>query len=161
MASDIFVRIDGIEAESMDEAHSGWMEVLNFTVGSKQRISAGPSSAGGATAGRADFAPLRLTRLVDKASPRLALACADGTHIDEIVLELCRAGGDRLRYMTCRMRNCIIKRVSIIGGGIFPMEVVETDYGCIEWIYTQQNRAGGGPCGQVAASWNREKNCRI
>lgn len=161
MAVDIFVRINGIEAESTDERHPGWMEVLDFRLGVKQKISATPSSAGGATAGRAEFAPLKFIRLVDKASPKLSLACADGTHIDEIVMELCRAGGDRMTYMTCRLGNCIIKKVSIFGDGIFPMEMVETDYGRIQWAYTQQNRSGGGPCGQIAAGWNREKNCRM
>jgi type VI secretion system secreted protein Hcp len=161
VASDIFMRIDDIEGESTDRQHPGWIEVLNNKLGLKQRIASTPSSAGGATAGKADFKTFNFIRPVDKASPRLALVCAAGTHIDEILVEECRAGGERVRYMAYRLRNCIIKRVMLIGGGIFPMELVDVDYGQIEWAYTQQSRSGGRPVGEVAGGWNREKNCRV
>jgi len=98
---------------------------------------------------------------MDKASPKLAIACADGTHIDDILVEVCRAGGQRLKYMTYRLRNCIIKKMMTVGGGDFPVESVDIDYGQIEWSYTQQNRCGGGALGQVAAGWNREKNRKM
>lgn len=161
MGADIFIRIEGIEGESTDERHPGWIEVLNFGLGVKQKVSRAAGSTGGATAERADFKPLRFTRPVDMASPKMAVACADGTHIDEIRVEVCRAAGDRFRYMTFRLRNCIIKKLITIGGGDFPMESVDIDYGQIEWAYTRQNRRGGGAFGQVAAGWNREKNCRL
>lgn len=161
MGFDIFICIDGIEGESTDEQHPGWIEVFNFGLGVKQTVSRIASSAGGVTAGRADFKPLRFKRPVDMASPKLAMACAGGTHIDEILVEVCRAGGERLSYMTLCLRNCIVKRVAIIGGGNFPVETVDIDYGQVRWAYTQQSRKGGGALGQVAAGWNREKNCRL
>jgi hypothetical protein len=80
MAFDIFVRIDGIEGESTDDQHPGWIEVFNYKVALKQKKSTTASNAGGATAGRADFKPFNFKRPVDKASPKLAIACADGTH---------------------------------------------------------------------------------
>ncbi len=161
MASDIFIRIDGIEGESTDEQHPGWIEVFNYKLALRQRISSTASSAGGATAERADFKPFHFKRPIDKASPKLAIACADGTHIDQVLVEVCRAGGERLKYMTYRMRNCIIKKTLTVGGGDFPVESVDIDYGQIEWAYTQQNRSGGGALGQVATGWNREKNCKL
>lgn len=161
MAFDTFVRIDGIEAESTDGQHRGWIEAFNFKVAVKQRISTTASSAGGATAGRADFEPLNFTMLTDKASPKLYLACAAGTHIDEIVVEACRAGGDRVPFMNIRLQNCIIKRIFTIGDGRYPVESVSIDYGRIFWVYLQQSRTHGGPVGQVAAGWSREKNCRL
>jgi len=92
MAFDTFIKIDGIDGESTDDKHQGWIEVIRFGTGVKQTVSIIASSAGGATAERAEFHDFMIRKLLDKSSPKLALACAAGTHIDEIVLELCRAG---------------------------------------------------------------------
>ncbi len=158
---DAFIRIDNIDGESTDDQHTGWIEVINYGLGVRQSVSSTASSAGGATVERTDFKSFHFTRPLDKASPKLALACAAGTHIDEILVELCRAGGEKIKYMTYTMRDCIINRVSTIGGGGFPMESVYVHYGQIQWAYTQQNRSGGGALGQVAAGWNLKKNCRL
>ena len=161
MAFDTFIKVEGIEGESSDARHVGWIEAFNFKIALGQKASATASSAGGATAERADFQPLYFTMPMDRSSPKLAQACADGTHIDEVLVEVCRAGGDRVAFMTYRLRNCIIKKVFTIGDGNFPMESVTIDYGRIQWAYTRQNRSGGGSSGQVATGWNREKNCRL
>jgi type VI secretion system secreted protein Hcp len=79
---DAFVKIDGIEGESTDAKHQGWIELVRFGIGVKQTISSTVSSAGGASAERADFSDFILRKYLDKSSPKLALACAAGTHID-------------------------------------------------------------------------------
>ena len=33
MAFDAFVKIDGIEGESTDEKHAGWIEVISYNAG--------------------------------------------------------------------------------------------------------------------------------
>jgi type VI secretion system secreted protein Hcp len=98
-------------------------------------------------------------KTLDKASPKLALACADGTHIKEIIVEFCRAGGEKLKYMEYKLSNCIISCIAVHGGGEGePMESVRFNYGKIEWTYTKQNRSDGSGGGNVAAGWNRQGN---
>ena len=70
---------------------------------------------------------------MDLATPKLALACANGTHIDTITIDLCRAGKDN----------------------------VTINYGKVEWCYTRQNRAGGGVAGNSAAGWDLQRNRRV
>lgn len=96
MALDTFLKIDGIPGESTDDKHKEWMEVSSFSWGAAQPTSPTASSAGGASIERATFSDVTIAKTFDKASPKLALACADGTHIKEIVIEFCRAGGDML-----------------------------------------------------------------
>jgi type VI secretion system secreted protein Hcp len=62
-----------------------------------QKVSDTASSAGGASAERSDVSDFTITKLLDKSSPLLALACAEGRHIDTIAIELCRAG--KVNYM--------------------------------------------------------------
>jgi len=163
MASDTYLKIDGIDGESTDADHKKWMEVESFSWGVHQSASTRVSTAGGGTSARADFSDLSVVKMMDSASPLIALACASGKHIKEIVLELCRAGGDkRVKYMEYKLEEVIISSVSVGGGGgSLPVETITFNYGKISWTYTKQERAGGGGGGQVPAGWNLKENKKI
>ncbi len=92
------------------------------------------------------------------------VACAAGTHIDSVIIELCRAGKDKLKYMAYRLTDCLISSLTACTGDprvSFPMELVKISYGKIEWCYTLQNRQGGWAAGNIAGGWNLERNCKI
>lgn len=161
MAFDAFIKIDSIEGESTDDRHQGWIEVLFCESEVTQKISKTASSAGGATTERVTFQDLKFTKLLDKASPKLALACAAGTHIDNIVVEICRAGGDKVKFMEYKMSNCLISKVSTESGGDFPFENVSINFGKIQWCYTQQKRQGGSAAGNIAGGWDLQRNCKV
>jgi type VI secretion system secreted protein Hcp len=162
MAFDTFIKIDGIEGESTDDKHAGWIEVVSYTSGVNQKASATASSVGGGSSERADFDDFAFVKQLDKASPKLALACADGTHINTIIVEVCRAGTEKVKYMEYKMSNCIISSVQNAGGGgDFPSESVTINFGKIEWAYTVQKRQGGGAAGNVAGGWDLQKNCKV
>ncbi len=163
MAFDAFIQIAGIDGESTDDKHADWIEVTTFRTGLTQTVSSTASSAGGASAERADFQDFSFSKQIDKASPKLALACADGTHIDTIMVELCRSGTDKIKFMEYKLTNCIISGVTTNGndGGELPTENVNINFGKVEWSYTQQKRQGGGAAGNVASGWDLEKNCKV
>ena len=165
MAFDAFLNVDGVPGESTDDAHADWIEVLSYSTGVSQATSGSASSGGGASSERADFQDFSIVKTLDKASPKLAVACADGTHISEVVLELCRAGGDKVKYMEYKLSDCIVSSVrpggSSQGGEALPLEEVSFNYGKIEWTYTQQKRADGSGGGNVAGGWNLETNTKI
>jgi type VI secretion system secreted protein Hcp len=161
MAQDAFLKIDGIQGESTDDKHKDWMEITFYKWGAKQPTSASASTAGGGSSERATFGPLTVHKELDKASPKIALACADGTHVKEVILELCRAGGDKLKYMEFKLSNVIISSVEIVGATGIPTEAISFDYGKIEWTYTKQQRADGGGGGNVAAGWSLETNKKM
>jgi type VI secretion system secreted protein Hcp len=160
MAFDAFIKIDGIEGESTDDKHQGWIELLRFDMGLSQTVSSTASSAGGASAERADFQEFSFEKELDKASPKLALACAAGTHIDKILVEICRAGSDKVKFMEYQLTNCIISKVKTASGGAFPYDTVSINYGKIMWCYTVQKREDGGAAGQIAAGWDLQRNCK-
>jgi len=159
MPADMFLKIDGIPGESTDDKHKDWIEVLSYSSGLSQLASASASSGGGASAQRADFQDFSIVKELDKATPKLNLACGKGEHIKEVILELCRAGGDKLKYMEYKMSDVIVSSVSIGGGGGgLPSESVTFNYGKIEWTYTQQKRADGSGGGNVGTGWDLEAN---
>jgi type VI secretion system secreted protein Hcp len=160
MAFDAFIKIDGIEGESTDDKHKGWIEVIKCGVGLKQTVSRTASSAGGATAERANFHDFHFTKLLDKASPKLALACADGTHIKTIQVEFCRAGTEKVKFMSYTLTNSIISEIAMVAAGDFPSEIITINYGAIDYCYTVQKREGGGAAGNIATGWDVQRNCK-
>jgi type VI protein secretion system component Hcp len=151
MAFDAFVQISGIEGESTDEKHLGWIEIIRFGVGVKQTVSNTASSCGGACAERANFEDFIFRKLLDKASPKLAQACAAGT--------------EKVPFMTYTLKNCMISRVATNSGSDvgnkFPAETIKINYGTIEWRYTLQKRQGGTAAGNVVCGWNLQRNCKM
>jgi len=162
MAFDAFMKVDGIPGESTDSAHKDWIEVLNYNHEITQPASASASTAGGGTTERCQHADLTVVHYLDKASPKLAEACCKGTHIKEVIIELCRAGGDKVKYMEIKMEKAIVSNVRPVGdpkgADGFPIESVSFNYGTISWTYTQQKRDDGSGGGQVASGWSLIEN---
>lgn len=165
MAFDAFLKIDGIPGESTDDKHKDWIEVLSFSHGVSQRASGSASTGGGASSERADFSDFSIVKALDKASPKIFEATSTGKHIATVTVELCRAGGDKVKYMEYKLSNCIVSSYrpggSSQGGETLPLEEVSFNYGKIELSYTQQKRADGSGGGQVAAGWDLETNKKV
>ncbi len=155
----IFLRIDGIHGESTENGHADWIEVITYS-----HAIANPSVLAGRSSGSSYHADFSVVKAIDKTSPKLAVAVCDGTHIPEIVVEICRAGGDKLKYMEYKMRNVTVSSVRTVGSveGIsrLPLEEVAFKYNRIEWTYTLQRRADGSGGGNVAAGWDLERNVK-
>jgi type VI secretion system secreted protein Hcp len=162
MAFDAFIQIDDIEGESADAGHAGWIEVLDYDLSVGQRASSTAGSAGGASVERSDFSDFGFSKRMDLATPQLALACASGTHIDTITIDLCRAGKDKVRFMQYKLSNCLVSAFcSTSDDGELPVDNVTINYGKVELCYTRQNRAGGGAAGNSAAGWDLQRNRRV
>ncbi len=162
MAFDAFLKIDGIPGESTDDKHKDWIEVLTYNWAARQPTSATASSSGGASQERANFQDFSIIKALDKASPKLAAACAGGDHIKTVTLELCRAGKEKVKYMEYKLTNCIISSISSAGGGEKePTEHLSFNYGRIEWTYTRQKREDGSRGGNIAAGWDLQANKKV
>lgn len=160
MAFDAFLKIDGIPGESTDDKHKDWIEITHFNHSIAQEASSTASSAGGATAERVDLGTLDIQHLLDKASPKIYEACCTGKHIKDVTVELCRAGGDKQKYLEIKLEQVIISSVDSQGttGEGFPNESVRFSYGKIKWTYVQQKRSDGTGGGNVSAGWDLTAN---
>ena len=163
MTFDAFVKFDGINGESTDSKHSGWIEAIQYNTGASQKVSSTASSAGGASSERTNVRPFTFTKQVDSSSPKLFQACCAGTHFNKIVIAINRSGGDeKVKFMEYKLSNCIISDISTHGGSDgFPSESISINFGKIIVTYVKQRREGGGPAGNISAGWDLQRNCKV
>ena len=158
--SDIYLNIDGIPGESLEDKHKDWIEVLSFSHNMSQPTSQTRVSAGGGTTGRAEHGDYVITKHIDKASPKLWEALSTGKHIGKAKMEFMRAGGDKVKYLEISLEEVVISNVSKSGNGgggsadDFPVESISLNYGKVEWTYTQQKRKDGSGGGNVTAKYD-------
>jgi type VI secretion system secreted protein Hcp len=144
MAFDAFLKVDGIEGESPDSKHSKEIQLLSFSFGADQPASS--SSGGGAGTGKVNMHDLSVLKQVDKASPKLLVACATGQHIASAVLTARKAGGDQQDYMTVTLSDVVISSVQAsgqaAGGDGAPSEQVSLNFTKINFEYKEQGKDG-------------------
>ncbi len=89
----------------------------------------------GADRGRVGVQDFSITKDLDKASPKLDLACTSGEHIGEVVLEISRAGGSHCEVLVITMRNVVISSIERhpAVGREAATEVVTFRYASLEW----------------------------
>ena len=162
MAFDAFLKIDGIDGESTDDKHKKWVEILSYSTGVSQPSGGSRSSGGAATGQRADFHDLSVVKTLDKTSPKLVLACAKGDHIKTVTLELCRATGNKEKYMEYKLEDVIVTSVrpggSSQGGEPLPLEEVSFNYGKITFNYVETDHKTGKAGGTVSSNWSTIEN---
>lgn len=162
MPFDAFLKVKTVPGECTDDKHQDWIEVLSFSWGVSQAGSGSSSTGGARSAQRADFQDFSIVKVVDKASPKLFIACAKGEHIQDITLELCRATGDKSKYLEYKMGDVLISSVrkggAAGGGETLPMEEVAFSFGKIEMTYTATDHKTGKPSGDVKAHWDLVAN---
>lgn len=158
MAIDCFLKIQTIPGESTDDKHQDWIEILSYSFGVAQSASGSHSTAGARSGGRADFSDFVATHLLDKASPKLAISCSKGEHIQTVTLSLNRAGGSKEEYMEYKLEDVIITSVSTSGQsgseGALPIETISFNYGRITFTYTETDHKTGAPKGKVSSGWD-------
>ena len=162
MPSDAFFKVDGVEGESTDSKHKSEIEVLSFSWGVTQAITGTVSSSGTFSGQRCDMSPLVVQKLLDKASPKPAQACAAGEHFNSAILTLCRAGGDKQPYMEYKLSDVLIASVrsAARGEGGVPTEEVVLRYAKIE-MTTRRSAPTGSLPARAPVGWDLKENKKV
>lgn len=140
MASEYFLRIDGIPGESADAKHKGEIVVESFSWGESH---SGPVAGGGAGAGRVNIQDLHVVAATSKASPQLMLACASGQHAASAVLTGRRAGERQEDFLRFSLSDVLVSSFQIAGSQADgTKDSVGLSFGQIVVEYRQRNPDG-------------------
>ncbi len=160
MPFDCFLTIDGIDGESTDTNHSNAIELLSFSFGATQAVGSSVSTGGARSGERVALQDFSITKVLDKASPKIFLNCCNGTHISTVTIDVCRATGEKETYMTYEMEDVLITSYHPSGssGGEIPIESVTFNPAKVTLTYTVTDHDTGDSSGNVTANWDQATN---
>lgn len=161
MAVDIHMKIDTIPGQSEIEGFKGQVQVESFSWNMSQTTSFKNSTGGGA--GKVDMGNLQFVHQVDKASPKLMLACCTGAHLKEAILTCRKAGGDSsVDFLKITLTGVIVASVSPSGSnaGDTPMEAVSLAFAEFKVEYQEQDNSGAKKGGPIIGGFNIQKNTK-
>jgi type VI secretion system secreted protein Hcp len=140
-AVDYFLKIDGIQGESRDDRHKDEIDIESFSWGETQ--SGTFAVGGGGGSGKVSMQDFHFTMTVNKASPALFLACAQGEHIKNAILTCRKAGKDQQEFMKVTMNDVLVSSFQIGGaGGVVPTDQISLNFAKIEVEYQEQDATG-------------------
>jgi type VI secretion system secreted protein Hcp len=142
VAENWFLKIDGIVGESNDNAHKGEIDVQSWTWGVSNPGDVGSGSGGGA--GKPTFEDFHFVARISKASPKLFLSCATGTHHKLATLSGVRAGGQgKAPFLSIKLTDVLVTGYRQSGGESEPAtEQFSFNYGKFDIGYVQQTGTG-------------------
>jgi len=140
---DYYLQIEGIEGESTKKHCENHIELLSWSWGETNTGSMSHGTGGGT--GRVSMQDFNFTMTVNKATPKLMLACATGEHIKKAVLTCREAGKEQQEFLKITFSDILCSSYQIGGShgdDNKPVDHVSFNYTKVEWEYKQQDEKG-------------------
>ncbi len=160
MAFDTFLKIDGVEGESMQSKHPKEIEIFSFSWGASNPTTVG-SHSGGLSAGKVSVSSFNLMKKTDKTSPILFNGCCAGKHYKSAIVTMSKASGEggQSPFLVYTFTDVMIESIQwsgSSGGDDTPTESLSLAFAKVEIEYQQQDAKGsvGKP---VLGSWDLQK----
>jgi type VI secretion system secreted protein Hcp len=151
---DYFLKIDGIDGESMDSKHKNEIQLESWSFGETQTGTA--MTGEGMGAGKVQMGDFHFVMRTNKATPKLFLACANGEHIKKAVLVCRKAGKEQQEYLKWTFSDLLVS--SYQTGGSASSDVVPLDQISINFTEAQidykEQKADGTLGGAVTTKYN-------
>jgi len=142
-AVDYFLKIDTIDGESQDDKHKNEIDLETWSWGETQ--SGSHAYGGGGGAGKVSMQDFNFSMHVNKASPKLLLACATGQHIASALLTCRKAGKQQQEYIKIKFTDLLISSFQTGGSGgenLVPIDQITFNFSKIEYEYYPQKKDG-------------------
>jgi type VI secretion system secreted protein Hcp len=142
-AVDYFLKIDGMQGESQDKTHKNEIEIESFSWGATQTGTA--SHGSGMGAGRVQMQDFHFVMQVNKSSPKLMLACANGEHIKNATLTCRKAGKEQQEYLKVTFTDVMVSSFQTGGSGasnVVPLDQISLNFTKVEIEYKEQKPDG-------------------
>ena len=160
-AVDYYLKIEGIDGESTDDKHKGEIDVESWSWGETNAGTHGAGGGGGA--GKVSMQDFHFVMKVNKASPKLMLACATGEHIKKATLTVRKAGKEQQEYLKVTLSDLLVSSFQTGGSAhasVVPTDQVSINFAKIEFEYKPQ-KADGSLEGAVKAGYDLKLNKKV
>ena len=153
-AVDYFLKIDGIDGESQQDKHKNEIELDSWSFGETNAGTMARSGGGGA--GKVSMQDFHFVMHVNKASPKLFLACATGEHIKSAKLTCRKAGKTQQEFLKVTFTDLLVSSYQTGGSGnadVLPTDQISLNFSKIEFDYAEQ-KADGSLGASVKTNYN-------
>jgi len=160
MAVDYFLKIAGIEGESPDSKHKNEIQLESWSWGETQQ--GGHATGGGGGAGKVAMQDFHFVMKVNKATPKLMLACANGEHIKDAILSVRKAGKEQQDYLKITLSDLLVSSYQTGGshGDVVPSDQISLNFTKIEFEYKEQ-KPDGTLGSAVKSGYDVKKNAKV
>lgn len=140
--NDFFLKIDGVEGESLDDKHKGEIHILSFSMGASNAASGGTNSGSGV--GRALVTDVQITKEIDKSTPNIFINCVSGKHHKTAVISARKAGENPQDYLKITLEEVFLSSYNLVAGahGGNPKEHFTLNFATIEQEHKVQTAQG-------------------
>jgi type VI secretion system secreted protein Hcp len=115
-ATNVYLKLDGLDGESMDDDHKDWIEVESFSWGVDNPASFAIGQGGQAT--QAHIAAVSVQKRCDKSSVAMFKACTTGKHIPKGTISCMKLDGDsRVEYLKIDLTDMMVSSFQWSGSG--------------------------------------------
>jgi type VI secretion system secreted protein Hcp len=169
---DYFLYIENVQGESQDVNHAGLIQLTSWQWAEENSGRWGFGSGGGA--GKVEMKDFEFRMVTNKASPKLFVMCATGTHIAQAKLICCKSGGGSMAkdFLTVTFSNCLISSFRTVGNlplpgadantvgtgaQVLPVDEIKINFARIQVEYHEQLNDGSlGPA--ITAGYDLQLN---
>lgn len=157
MGVNLFLKLAGIEGESHDGKHKDEIEILSYSFGATNPGTTQRGGSGGAS--KSSVHDFTISKTVDKASPKLFLACASGQHIQDATLTVRKTGDPPVEFLKIKLSDVLVSgyQHGVAEGTDYPMDHVSFNFAKIEISYIPQSTTGA-TAPPVTACWEIREN---
>lgn len=150
--ADYFLKIDGVEGESPDQAYPGYIQLQSWQWAEENSGRWGFGSGGGA--GKVEMKDFEFQMVTNKASPKLFLMCATGDAISEAKLICRKSGAGQQDFLIITFSNCLVSSFRTLGNipvnvangamdtSVLPVDRIKINFARIEVEYREQRNDG-------------------
>jgi type VI secretion system secreted protein Hcp len=140
-----YLKLPDIDGEVEEQNHEKWIEVDSVSMPIFRSITGGAKGAQ-RRSGETSLGDFVVVKQWDSSSPKLAESCANGVHMNEVVVHLCSTINEKnITNMEIKLKDVIISSYSFAGTATqqpVPTEQISMNYTEIEWNYTKFDRMG-------------------
>jgi len=154
-ATAIYLKVVGIDGEVTEKEHAGWSQALSFG----QSLEMPQDRDTGRAAGRALPKNIVVTKLLDKAGPKLAQALSQNALQKKVFIDVTRSSpaGNRA-FFAYELTNAAVISYEVSGATGpqgFPVEEISFSFEEVKVTYTEFD-AKGGAKSPVTYSYRRQ-----
>jgi type VI secretion system secreted protein Hcp len=151
-----YVKLGSIEGQCTEKEHEKWIIIQSMSSPIHRSVPEGAKDQQ-RTRGETTLGDIVIVRELDKSTPKLQEACANGTFFSEVEIHFCTTVKNKQEpYLKYKLKDVIVTSYSFHGnaeGSPQPTEQITLGYTEVNWTYVVLDPKTGDKQGQVETKY--------